>query len=147
MARGRHMSDFEQLVKDPQFFTAIYIATYGLGAVIFTAIVIQRFYLQLIVVLILSMIAASLFGSGAWDFALFPKSGGAWVLFPAVAFPLLLLVHLAFPKRSRRRTKMQGRLIPHLWVGPDARPAPFQDLRKRWFVTVSACAGNVAGLV
>ena len=137
---------------------ALFIASFGLGAVFLTAIVVERIRAQMILTLVFGILALVLFAFGnsqddlhakvppeaQANLALIGHSTAATFL--VAAYATLAAAKILFSIKPQWRDTLRKYLVPRLWQSPDTSALSFYDMEKRWYVTVAAATGSVIGI-
>ena len=132
---------------DTSQMLALFILSFGLGGVVIVAVVFERLWQQIALTLLFSLSGASLFNAGDASHAIIAVPGGNLISFSVIALATLVVARLLFSVSKGWREIYRQSLVTQLWKPQATEPLTFEDLRKRWFVTVAAATGNVVGIL
>ena len=124
---------------------AAFISSFILGGVTILSLVVRRPLFQSLLAIFFGLAGVALFNSTS-NFQLIGIQYSNWILIPAVALIFLALVRYIFSSLEPIRETLRRFLIPHLWDERKYKPSSFDDLAKRWFVTVAGAAGSMTGV-
>ena len=125
----------------------LFIFSFGLGSVAITAVVIERLWLQLLLTLLFVVASASLFQPGESAPDPFAAYGGPWAVFGIIDFAGLFAARLLLAWKKPWHALFRQWLVSGSWNAQTVAAPTHEDLYKRWFVTVAAATGNVAGIL
>ena len=141
-------------------FLAVFIGSFGIGAILITVVVVDRFITQAFLTILYSLFAAALFAFGSIkdpqlsnanspagpSVNLALVANNTYVTLLVAGLAIFVVARFLFPTNSLIRKHFRERLMPSLWPSPNGSTEIPEDVERRWYVTVAAATGNIIGI-